>query len=325
MYEALTERFDQTRAERLTALYTSARRKLVDEVYPRVIVANPGLTDHSGTHIANVLDNADHLVAPDAFEKRSAPFSAADVYVLCLAILFHDAGMVYGRDGHERQIAKIYNLVRGSSDPPLQEKALVYHIALAHTGTINGGSKDTIARVPVSMDLDGEKVQSRELAALVRFADELAEGPQRTSSLKGDPPFDREADSEVYHRYASISNIHIDREDGRIALTYHFDMCDDYMDPNAPRFRDLLEFTFKRALKIDRERRYARFYSIHLAPFTRTTVALNFWDNAGLALPLGPLELSAKSALTQGAMPLGEYDASFDVDRIVQHLQQKAT
>ena len=74
MYEALTERFDQTRAERLTALYTSARRKLVDEVYPRVIVANPGLTDHSGTHIANVLDNADHLVAPDAFEKRSAPF-----------------------------------------------------------------------------------------------------------------------------------------------------------------------------------------------------------------------------------------------------------
>ena len=146
-----------------------------------------------------------------------------------------------------------------SSDPPLQEKALVYHIALAHTGTINGGSKDTIARVPVSMDLDGEKVQSRELAALVRFADELAEGPQRTSSLKGDPPFDREADSEVYHRYASISNIHIDREDGRIALTYHFDMCDDYMDPNTPRFRDLLEYTFERALKLDRERRYARF------------------------------------------------------------------
>lgn len=320
MRQALEKRFEQTKAEKLIALYISARRKLVNEIYPKVSLAEPQLTDHSARHIANVLDNVDRLVAQDAFEGTQPSFSATDAYTLCLAILFHDAGMVYGRNNHQASVARVYDRVRNSSDVPLQEKALVYRIALAHTGTTEAGSKDTIAEVPKTMDLDGDRVQARELAAIVRFADELAEGPHRTSSLLGTSPFYLKTDSTLYHRYASISNVHIDREIGRIALTYRFDMCDADMDPNEPSFRNILDFTFKRVQKLDSERRYARFYSQQLAPFNRTDVVLNFWDETGLLLDLGPLELSAKMVLDQDPPQLAEIDSQFNVGTIIERL-----
>lgn len=320
MRQALENRLEKTRADKLMALYISARRKLVNDIYPRVNRAEPELTDHSARHIANVLDNVDHLVAHDAFEGTPPSFSATDVYTLCLAILFHDAGLVYGRANHQASVAKVYDLVRNSSDVPLQEKALVYRIALAHTGTTASGSKDTIAEVPKTMDLDGDRVQARELAAIVRFADELAEGPHRTSRLLGVSPFHLNTDSTLYHRYASITNVHIDREIGRIALTYRFDMCDTDMDPNEPSFRSILNFTFKRVQKLDCERRYARFYSQHLAPFNRTDVVLNFWDDTGLLLDLGPLELSAKTVLDQDPAQLAEIDSQFDAGIIIEKL-----
>ncbi|MDE0105242.1 MAG: hypothetical protein OXN89_22935 [Bryobacterales bacterium] len=286
------------------------------------------MTDHSAGHIAQVLDNVDYLVAHDAFEGEGdrPSFSAADAYTLCLAILFHDAGMVYGRENHESSVAKVYDLVRTAThEAPLQEKGLVYRIALAHTGTTNAGSKDTIAAVPESMDLDGERVHARELAAILRFADELAEGPQRTSNLLGQPPFSLDPDSTVYHRYASISNVHIDRQLGRIALTYRFDIGHKKLDPNQSYFRDLLEFTFSRAEKVDSERRYTRFYSQQLEPFNRTDVVLNFWHKMGLILDLGPLELSAKTALDRHPSPLQAIDPRFDADRIIDQLRRTAT
>ena len=134
MRRALAASFDQTRADNLFALYTAARHSLVEEFYPQVSVVEPDLTDHSARHIADVLDKVDHLLASDAFEGTPPWFSAAEAYTLCLAVLFHDAGIVYGRENHEAKVARVYDLVRRSPGAPLQEKALVYRIALAHTG-----------------------------------------------------------------------------------------------------------------------------------------------------------------------------------------------
>ena len=323
MYKALAAGFDQPRADRLKDLYRNARRKLFDEALTRIAEVEPGMTDHSASHVANVLDNADHLLAADAFEATPPRFSAADAYTLCLSILFHDAGMVYGRDDHEQQIARVYEWVRQSAEPPLQEKGLVYRAARAHTGRAANGSRDTIADVPATMDLDGAKVQLRELAAILRFADELAEGPQRTSSLVPGTPLTRGEDNQVHHDYAGISNVHIDRDLGRIALTYRFDIGDRYMDPKSPEFHRLMEYTFGRIAKLDGERRYARFYSRHLAPFTRTNVVLNFWINGSRLVDMGHLELSDKGALDQESIDLGCLDSRYDVDTIVSQLARE--
>ena len=321
MYSALTATYGETRGEELKALYIAARRKLVDDVLPLVVVAEPTMTDHSAKHVANVLDNANRLIGPDAFEGTSPRFSGADAYTLCLAILFHDAGMVYQRPEHERNITLIYDHVRQDSMAPRQEKALVYRIASAHTGTTDNGSQDTIGGVPPTMDLEGERVNSRELAAILRIADELAEGPQRTSSFLQEHLVDTSSSSQLYHQYAEITSVAIDREFGRFALTYHFNLDADAPDPVPPDFRALLNLTFSRVVKLDRERRYARFYSRHLAPFNRTEVVLNVWSQRGLLLDLEPLILSDKNALDDTMTALSDIDDNYDAEAILANVQ----
>ena len=242
--------------------------------------------------------------------------TAADAYILCLSILFHDAGMVYGREGHEQQIVRVYDWVRQSCDPPLQEKALIYRIAGAHTGTTEEGRTDKIGEVPSTMDLDGDEVKPRELAAILRFADELSEGPQRTSRFVATETGVALA-SKVYQEYASVTNVHIDRSLGRIVLTYSYDICGPNANPASPEFRKLLEFTFSRAIKVDRERRYTRFHSAQLAPFNRTEITFNFWTPTGTPFGLDGLQLSDKNALDQPVPDLQALDPRYDIEAII--------
>ena len=59
----------------------------------------------------------------------------------------------------------------------------------------------------------------RELAAVLRFADELAEGPQRTSEfMQAEGLY--ESESQQFHDYANSTHILIDRGTNRIILTY---------------------------------------------------------------------------------------------------------
>ena len=319
MYEALDDTSPPSKGIRLKALYAMARNKLMDEVLPKTIVAEPDMTDHSAAHVIDVMNNADKLLDPDAFKGGNTLLTAADAYVLCLSILFHDAGMVYGREGHEQQIVGVYDWVRKSCDPPLQEKPLIYRIAGAHTGTTDDGAKDKIGEVPSTMDLDGDEVRPRELAAILRFADELSEGPHRTSRFAANGT-DLSSTSQVYHEYANVTNVHIDRCLGRIALTYSYDICGSNADPGSSEFRKLLEFTFSRAIKVDRERRYARFYSSQLAPFNRTEITFNFWTPTGAAFGLDGLQLSDKNALDQPLPDLKTFDSRYDIEAIISKL-----
>jgi len=116
----------------------------------------------------------------------------------------------------------------------------------------------------------------------LRFADELAEGPQRTSKFMLDShKFEKE--SEIYHRYASCTNIFIDRGNGRIALTFHvkfeIDGHKHLRGRNLKNFTGLMDYIYRRIIKLDQERRYARHYSEFLAPFKRTSVEFNFYAN----------------------------------------------
>ena len=318
MYDALLDQLGQDKGSALKNGYVTARTKLLTEVLPEVIVANPNMTDHSAKHILDVLQNAGRLIGLRALEKPNPTLSASDGYTLCLAILFHDAGMVYGRQGHQNRIAEVYKWVQGDTQRPIQEQPLLHRIAGSHTGLTDSGSHDTIADVPPTMHFEGEPVRSQELAAILRFADELAEGPHRTSPFKrekGDLP----SENEVYHDYAGITSAGIDRPDGRIILSYEIEL-DDTMTQRSQRFQRLLDFTFQRVVKVDRERRYARSYSTHLAPFNRTEVTLNFWKSGNLIYHLNRLALSDKTILDRPAMTLADIDGRYDVGSVAEEL-----
>jgi hypothetical protein len=141
----------------------------------------------------------------------------------------------------------------------------------AHCGTTNADSRDTLTEVEIKGSLRGEPVQLREIASILRFADELAEGPQRTSDYLIDT--NKISDkSKIYHRYAQITNVFIDRGNERIVLQYYIDTENETQES----LRKLLSFAYERIIKLDEERRYTKFHSKLLEPFKKTEVTFNF-------------------------------------------------
>ncbi|RYE27838.1 MAG: FAD-binding protein, partial [Sphingobacteriales bacterium] len=126
---------------------------------------------------ANVLKNADLLL-----HNNYNQLDGINLYCLGMIILFHDVGNIEGRTGHNKKIAEVYNEVRNKKPEFSQERNCVIRAAEAHTGfSAKDSTTDTLKDVAEVDHIDGKKIHLRELATLLRLADECAEGHQRTS------------------------------------------------------------------------------------------------------------------------------------------------
>ena len=295
------------------ARYVTARTVLLENVVEEIRGAEPNLTDHGPNHIHNVLENVFKLLESD-FDY----FSAIELYILGLSVLFHDVGNVEGRKDHNKRVAKYYDYVRKGHEFA-HEKALIVRICRAHTGHAKNGSRNTLTDVPPHSQLDGEPVRSRELAAIVRFADELAEGPQRTSEyLRTQGAYD--ADSIPHHDYAAATDIAIDRGNRRIAVTYQFNIdAGKDLEAELSRLREFLKMACWRLGKMDLERRYARFHcSQPLVPFQEISVCLDIQVDGDFVDP--PLETTISDEVNLDTLPdlLPKQDPKWDPEVVVE-------
>lgn len=314
--DSLVSEFGETEGDKLYGEYTAARDKLLP-IWQNIKREEPDLTDHGPDHIADVLKQAHSIVPPGHLEPR-------EKLALLLSILFHDTGNIHGREGHEKKISEIYDQVRGTPTPSFQEKKIVVAVVGAHGGEARDGSKDTIRELPDTEPFLKKPIRMQEVAAILRFADELAEGKQRTCEyLRRIQAFDIQ--SEKYHDYASITEICIDRGNQRIALTYHIglDSENGEIDEQAlERLKRLLEFSYHRIRKLDEERQYARFYSTCLGDFKKTSASLTFWLNGQqLDLGLHPLELTDLVVPGGATKKIPEIDDSYEITKIVEELK----
>jgi hypothetical protein len=277
--------------------YTSAKDKSFDDIISQISGTEPDLTKHDTSHIKNVLTRVHELLGDDVVD-----LDAYEMYTLAIIVLFHDVGNIFGRKGHQTmgKVAKVYNYVRGGNDPKWnQERLVVLQAVNAHTGkTETGEVKDTLKEVEDVSNLEnGKKIRLRELAAILRFADELEEGPNRTSMFKQTIAGEKggySLESMPFHNYSNVTNVFIDRGNSRVVLRYHIDW-DSNKDPNGESFKNFLKFCFTRILKLDDERKYARYYSQVLSPFKKTEVSFHFSiDNVPVELPLESLEFYDK-------------------------------
>jgi hypothetical protein len=270
----LRDQFGEEKGERYYTRYASARDYLVHNVYPRISSTEPRLTDHSAEHIANVQINA-HKLLENAFSN----LSGMDMYALAVSILFHDVGNVYGREHHNHNVIQVYDTCRGSDAQYRQEKYVVRITAGAHTGKNKAGTDDTLIDVETSSSIDGYPIKLQEIAAILRLADELAEGYQRSShfitthniTLPDGKPLIPE-DSRIYHEYANATSVRIDRGNERLVLNYNICATSDQISNGD--LLNLLNFIGIRVVKLDLERKYNRYYSPLLAPFKKTEVKI---------------------------------------------------
>ena len=317
----VTEQFGASKGDELARAYCDAQSRLQKEVYPNIQGAEPSLSDHGVAHISNVQQNAIHLLSDDGVIRN---LTGIEMYCLGMLILFHDAGNVYGRENHHIHVANVFNRIRGTDESVLHEKTLVVRATRAHTGTAQDGSRDTLKEVGAEDHLEGERVRLRDLAAILRFADELAEGPQRTSEFmqkEGLYP----TESSIFHKYASKTHIFIDRRNGRIVLTYEIPVERVSSDEDRrAHLSQFLNFVYKRILKLNQERQYARYYTKLLDPFKLTEVTFNFHcEGAILETDLMTLKLTDIVVPGDHMKGIADRDPSYAIESLVTDLLSK--
>lgn len=302
--EKLKEELGEAKGDERFGYYSVARGRLIKDLLPEIAKREKDLTDHGPLHVRNVLNNAYKLLGNDISSLNSM-----ELYCLIMSIIFHDVGNFFDRKEHRSKISPIYDRARPLSggNEEIEEKRVILNICEAHCGQDKDGATiNTLKNVTDHTSLEEKIIKPNLLAPILRFADELAEGEQRTSyyMIK---KHGYSSESEIYHKYAKSTRIEIDRNTGRVCLTYDINLklSPDYSDPGIVSLEELesfLTFVYKRATKLNQERQYAKHYCNHLDPFKRTTVTINFscheesdlggYHNRLLYLPIEPIEMS---------------------------------
>jgi hypothetical protein len=303
----------------LPADYTTARRFVVEEISPYIAATEPDLTDHSALHLADVMGRAFQLMG-DKIEY----FEPHELYILAVTILFHDVGNLHGRKEHQKKIAGVYDALRKREARFHTERTAVLTIAGAHTGSAKDGSRDTLREIgPLSFQ--GRSIRAQRLAALLRFADELAEGPQRTSAYLQNHGMYR-PESILFHRYASVTDYCIDRGAERVAVTYNVDVNASPSELQAENvsLKQLLELAYSRIIKLDQERRYCKHYCDLLSAFKETAVSFNFYhEGQKLDLDIQPIVISDLVIPGEPTRKIEQIDTAYDVPTLL-HLVASA-
>ncbi len=314
--------------------YTIARGRLIKDLLSEIAKSEKDLTDHGSLHVRNVLKNAYSLLGDNILE-----LTAMELYCLIMAIIFHDVGNFFDRKKHRNLISPIYDKARPSSggNEETEEKRIILNICESHCGKHTDGTNiNTLKDVVEHASLEDKQIRPNILAPILRLADELAEGEQRTSYYM----IKKHAyskDSMIYHKYAKSTKIATDRVAGRICLTYNISLklLKDSNDPGIVTLEELegfLAYVYGRAFKLNQERQYAKHYCNLLDPFKRTTVTINFshyeeselggYHNKLLYVPLDPVEMSDLVVPGDDAKSFVEHDQAYEPKTLINSVKE---
>ena len=167
------------------------------------------LTDHGVEHVQDVIRHAGEILSD------IQQLTGYEIFILLLAIHFHDVGNIYGRAEHEQKIADIINSLDKELELSTPEKQLINDIATAHGGYYEN-DKDTICHIGSDTKFGNVQIRPKILAAILRFADEISDDLNRSAPLSIKPP----KENEVFHEYSkALDPISIEGE--TILLHYH--------------------------------------------------------------------------------------------------------
>lgn len=238
------------------------------------------LNDHGRGHIDKVIERANMLVS--CFS--GIELSEFEAFILLCAIEIHDIGNILGRIGHERNLHKIFDEHCKDIIPDSPERRLIKSIAMTHGGKTIKGSKDTISELMYIEPIFDKEIRTRLLAAILRFADELADDSTRSSRGALDLKIIG-LNSKIYQDYSRV--LHTVRleplQDGSgyfIQLVYELEVSDlkvTYAYRQQSKY--LLDEIYDRTLKMERERRYCSKFMHGSINIERIEVQINIYGS----------------------------------------------
>lgn len=192
-----------------------------------------------------------------------------ETFFLLSSIVVHDVGNLYGRSGHEKKIASMLENATQNIIADSLERRTIARIAGVHGGKINN-NKDTISRLQQKAMINGIEVREQALAAVLRFADELADDSTRANYPALDAGILGNA-SEVYHVYSSkLHTVKLKKNetvDNTWDVILKFEIDEETAKKQFQKKGNkvyLLDEIYERTIKMENERRYCGRY---LRPF----------------------------------------------------------
>ena len=252
------------------------------------------LNDHGPEHIAAVVERASQLLDNGKDDTTNFIYSlnAREIFLLLNAIQVHDIGNFFGRVGHE---AKVFEAVNEGLTPILfdsTEARYIYDIAHVHGGKVvykNGSTdKNTIKKIKPQITSDGYTVRLQLLAAVLRFADELADEKKRADIVSLNKGTLTKG-SEVFHAFsACLDSVKVDHS--KLTIEVHFKIPKKYATRKFGKLISengndkviecyLLDEIYSRILKMHHERIYCAKFWKGMIEVDRIWVEIEFYND----------------------------------------------
>jgi hypothetical protein len=219
------------------------------------------LNNHGKDHVDKVIEKVSEILRYFPPDKGLTPY---EMFVLLCAIQIHDTGNTFGREKHEQVIGTIFDKECSKIIPNNFERKGIVRIAMVHGGEIFG-NKDTIKILSSAINYYNFNVRERLLAALLRFADELADDISRADRY-GIESEKIPEHSKIFHYYSqSLHTVAIVRnsqsKELHLELIYDFDSIiakKKFIRENNEKY--LIDEIYDRTIKMEKERRYCMRY-----------------------------------------------------------------
>lgn len=234
------------------------------------------LTDHGPDHIRKLISRISDLLS-----AGEGSISAYEAYLLLCAAQFHDVGNIFGRDRHEEKSLEIMDQNRSTLPPDTVERRLIYDIAKAH----GGDRKDKLRDMPRTYDVVSTTVRPQLLAAILKFADELAEDSERAARYSAEHGVLE--GSEIFHEYAlALQNVRIDGPSREVRFKFDIPRSKalrTFKKGSADNVSDvyLLDEIFKRTMKCHCERMYCSRFMRSVVDLTTVSVNIEVTTETG--------------------------------------------
>lgn len=214
------------------------------------------LNKHGTDHIDKVKEKA--LAILKCF-SHSTP-ECYETFLLLCSISVHDVGNLFGRANHEKQISGMLDSACANIIDDTVERRMIARIAGVHGGKINN-NRDTLSFLQNNTVINNFRVREQLLAAVLRFADELADDttranyPALAAGILGDA-------SEIYHVYSSKLHT-VKLQQNPVTMAWEVFLAFEIDEATAKKQFNkigkkvyLLDEIYERTMKMERERRY---------------------------------------------------------------------
>lgn len=166
-----------------------------EKYYPVIDRLYPWFTSHGEKHIYSILN-----MLAEMLYRNHVSIAPLDFFMLYLATIYHDTGMVSSRGRHAEEIKPIIQDLSGYIKSREVEQTIL-QIAQAHSGPEE--KIDTLPNAKmISYDNRNRRHDIRALASLLRFVDEVSETVDRIDSTL---LYDHKVpvENEIYWQYAN--------------------------------------------------------------------------------------------------------------------------